>query len=1143
MPTTLDPIPVIPAGGSYVVGIDAGQNSVGLVALSLTAAGVPHEILAIQSVIHDGGIDPDKAKSNTTRKASAGFARRARRRLRAEKKRLNKLEKLLTAQGWTGRSKSEFPTQIWEDRYQAATSYIANEEERAQVLGEVFRHIARHRGWRNPYQPPAYLFQDNSQSEAFTRLVDNAQRLGAYVDDSNTIGQIVWLTLQCSHPAGLEPEDEVRWANSNQLRIRTLGSEKERRPGLIDGRLFQVDNVHEIQRICATQRIPEDVEEELLNIIFHQNKASKSVMNTVGRCGLQPSLPRCSKAHPEFQRYRIAATLATLKIKDGHTSRFLTAEERQKVAAELLDPATKIATWGDVADLLGIEAPQLTGIAAQTADAELIVSARPPVNTTAIKIATKAKPFLKKWWNNATPEQQQAFIELQVNYDTDNPDVNAYLLTLSPIELAEIDNFATKELPKGRSSFAAETCRILADHLLSTDDPLSAAIEKNFHRAPAVAKLTESTGIASVDRSLKIVSRFLTMARNYWGEPQTITVELAREGLISAKAKSEMESRLQQARDNRRKLQEKRGIREDNRRDTLRAEALQRQNNRCMYCGAPIDMQNVEMDHIVPRSGPGASNRVTNLAGSCHRCNQTKGGRTYAEWVRQDNPSYTNAKIVENFIQHGMNFKDQAVPEKRMRSEYLRAVRTIRTEEALDDRALAPTATMGTILHGRLQAEFPHTDVNVLAGFVTAEARRAAGYWGLPTLHVEGDPRAKNKRIDRRHHAIDAAIMSITKPYAAQVLAQRKALREQENTLGSSYRPATVKNFYGSWKEFQGTDVDHKTAYGKWLSNSHILIELLAEKLVNDEIPVWQPLRLSLASGRVHEDKIRPLATRPVKSALTTKEIDASATPAQWCALTRCDDYNEKTGLPENPDRHIVLNGTHLGPEDTLEFFTPNKETADTKDIIKEQAAVKVRGGWAAAGDFHHLRLYRIPQKKGFAYFFMRVLPIDLPNKGDLFSYELPPQSISIRQAHPKLKAALKNGEAVYLTWLVKNDVIEPDPAVLSGVALKFENLIPDSTRRWKVIGFENSVYAIKLKPVLTSEEGITGKAGEDNIDSRFSPETTAVIKKTLLAEKGWRPSAQVLMNGPLRIIRYDALGRERLSPRSPLPYTLIIEP
>ena len=51
---------------------------------------------------------------------------------------------------------------------------------------------------------------------------------------------------------------------------------------------------------------------------------------------------------------------------------------------------------------------------------------------------------------------------------------------------------------------------------------------------------------------------------------------------------------------------------------------------RCACCGKEADRWGV--DHIIPRSRPGASNRVRNLARSCHDCNQEKGDRTAAEF-------------------------------------------------------------------------------------------------------------------------------------------------------------------------------------------------------------------------------------------------------------------------------------------------------------------------------------------------------------------------------------------------------------------------------------------------------------------------------------------------------------------------------
>ena len=60
----------------------------------------------------------------------------------------------------------------------------------------------------------------------------------------------------------------------------------------------------------------------------------------------------------------------------------------------------------------------------------------------------------------------------------------------------------------------------------------------------------------------------------------------------------------------------------------VRAYILAKFDYRCAYCGR----ENVafELDHIVPRSR-GGSDRVSNLAASCHDCNAVKGNRTASE--------------------------------------------------------------------------------------------------------------------------------------------------------------------------------------------------------------------------------------------------------------------------------------------------------------------------------------------------------------------------------------------------------------------------------------------------------------------------------------------------------------------------------
>ena len=61
----------------------------------------------------------------------------------------------------------------------------------------------------------------------------------------------------------------------------------------------------------------------------------------------------------------------------------------------------------------------------------------------------------------------------------------------------------------------------------------------------------------------------------------------------------------------------------------IREYLLEKWGRKCAYCGkteVPL-----EVEHIVPKSR-GGSNRVSNLALSCHKCNQEKGSRTAAEF-------------------------------------------------------------------------------------------------------------------------------------------------------------------------------------------------------------------------------------------------------------------------------------------------------------------------------------------------------------------------------------------------------------------------------------------------------------------------------------------------------------------------------
>lgn len=54
-------------------------------------------------------------------------------------------------------------------------------------------------------------------------------------------------------------------------------------------------------------------------------------------------------------------------------------------------------------------------------------------------------------------------------------------------------------------------------------------------------------------------------------------------------------------------------------------------DGRCGYCGGPLKIQDMTVDHMLPRSRGGTSN-IKNLLPSCEDCNSIKGNCTVEEF-------------------------------------------------------------------------------------------------------------------------------------------------------------------------------------------------------------------------------------------------------------------------------------------------------------------------------------------------------------------------------------------------------------------------------------------------------------------------------------------------------------------------------
>ncbi|TCD96125.1 hypothetical protein [Bifidobacterium longum] len=163
-------------GKRYRIGIDVGLNSVGLAAVEVSDENSPVRLLNAQSVIHDGGVDPQKNKEAITRKNMSGVARRTRRMRRRKRERLHKLDMLLGKFGYPVIEPESLdkPFEEWHVRAELATRYIEDDELRRESISIALRHMARHRGWRNPYRQVDSLISDNPYSKQYGELKEKA---------------------------------------------------------------------------------------------------------------------------------------------------------------------------------------------------------------------------------------------------------------------------------------------------------------------------------------------------------------------------------------------------------------------------------------------------------------------------------------------------------------------------------------------------------------------------------------------------------------------------------------------------------------------------------------------------------------------------------------------------------------------------------------------------------------------------------------------------------------------------------------------------------------------------------------------------------------------------------------------------------
>ena len=1093
----------------YRVGIDVGLKSIGFCAVEVDENDQPLRLLNSMVFIHDAGVDPNENKAAKSRKLTAGVARRTQRRTAQNKRRLAELDRVLSEElHWPLPNLEDFedPYEPWRTRAELVEHYIKDDAERAEALAIAIRHIARHRGWRNPYLSVDSLLTPQEPSEFLRGLNERVtQALGCEFPADATPGQLI-----CAYI------DSPKYAETQGIR----GDD-----GILNGRLHQFDNVGEIRKICEVQRLDHDVFKLLVRKVFFAKSPRGSAAGLVGHDQIpgQGKYIRAEKAHPDFQLFRMVAVLTNLRIREGKAERCLTPDELRGLVDYILEVQLKQqVTWADLADNLGIERSDLRGTARASFDGSPALRF-PPTDVTAEKIMASKVKWLKDWWDKADSERRGFMVDALSNSggstgDNDIDDEVAELLeAATEDEQAELEKI---QLPQGRAAYSLDSLRRLTKRMLEEGVDLHTARKEEFNVdddwRPEPEPIEAPVGNPAVDRVLKQVSRWLRMTTDRWGEPAVINIEHTRDGLGSEKVARELLREGQRRQDLNQKnlveIAQQLGIPvKDKRSALIKYAAIQRQNSMCLYCGAEIGFTTAEMDHIVPRALSGSTNDRSNLAAVCRACNHQKGAVPFAVWATSGE-AHAGVSLEDAIKRVGLWQKGPGMSPKQHKAfqrEVIARLNSRKPDEEFDGRSMESVAWMAIELRTRIDGYYRKVNsdsvpkIGIYRGQLTAEARKASGFENRVNL-IGGKGKT---RFDRRHHAMDALVIALMNQSVSQTLALRVNMRESQRITG---KEETWKNFYG--KPGQASE-----RFEQWREGMLRAVELFNIELAKNAIPFHENVRLRVGSSKVHDDTVRKFIHAKLGEALSVAMIDRAETPALWTALTRLPDFDPKNGLPEDPSREIYIHGRKITADEHLNFFN------------SPSACLKVRGGYVEIGSsIHHARIYRIDGKKT-TYSMVRVFATDLVKMTheDVFTTPLKPSTISMRTADPKIRKALADGTATQIGWLVEGDELQIETDKYSGGFIGEVLAEYPQLTSWRVCGFMNG-STMRLKPLLLSREGFTEGTSE------------ALVKIT--DAPGWLPAINTLLSlGKVWVVRRNALGEVRFSTKDSLPVTHLL--
>lgn len=275
----------------------------------------------------------------------------------------------------------------------------------------------------------------------------------------------------------------------------------------------------------------------------------------------------------------------------------------------------------------------------------------------------------------------------------------------------------------------------------------------------------------------------------------------------------------------------------------------------CLYCGRSIEEEqclngdDMEVEHIIPKSVL-YDDSYGNKTCACRRCNKEKGNRTALEYIRAKGREAEYMKRINDLLK-----------EKKISYSKHQRLRWLKEDIPSDflERQLRLTQYISRQAMAILQQGIRR--VSASEGGVTARLRSLWGYGKiLHTLNLdrydsmgetervsrEGEATEElritnwSKRMDHRHHAIDALVVACT----------RQSYIQRINRLSSEFGREDKKKEDQEAQEQQSTETGRLSNLERWLTQRpHFSVRTVSDKVAEILIS-YRPGKRVVTRGR-----------------------------------------------------------------------------------------------------------------------------------------------------------------------------------------------------------------------------------------------------------------------------------------------------